>query len=280
MPQESCNAPDIRYLVGTPRGDAPLKINCPFHEDDTPSYAVYADGAKCFGCGAYETTAQFIARVGGDPSALPTAHRLRSQPAPAPDTPAEVGLRLRTWQRTLLEGARSPRQQWFLARGFWQSSISRFGFGHTGDRFSIPCGDSYQLRSDPLYCDEEEPRFLSHKGFPSQIVRPNPYGSTHVICEGPLDAYLLAQFGYDAITTSGGAGSLAPMLEQALSWRLRVVIATDLDEAGEEAATQLQLAFPNSRRVMWQEGKDITDFICSVPEARRGSWLARVLEGW
>lgn len=37
-------------------------INCPFHQDDTPSMAVYEDGIKCFGCGWYGDAEAFLSK--------------------------------------------------------------------------------------------------------------------------------------------------------------------------------------------------------------------------
>ncbi|WP_092474552.1 CHC2 zinc finger domain-containing protein [Desulfotruncus arcticus] len=36
---------------------------CPFHEDSYPSFVVYRDGWKCFGCGAYGDVTDFLAGI-------------------------------------------------------------------------------------------------------------------------------------------------------------------------------------------------------------------------
>ena len=39
------------------------KIFCPFHDEKTPSFHIYDDGYKCFGCGEYGDSANFVARL-------------------------------------------------------------------------------------------------------------------------------------------------------------------------------------------------------------------------
>ncbi len=39
------------------------KIPCPFHEERTPSFQVYDDGFKCFGCGVHGDSIDFIAKL-------------------------------------------------------------------------------------------------------------------------------------------------------------------------------------------------------------------------
>jgi len=51
--QESFNGEEVR------RG----KIRCPFHDEKTPSFQVYDDGFKCFGCGEHGDSIDFIAKL-------------------------------------------------------------------------------------------------------------------------------------------------------------------------------------------------------------------------
>jgi hypothetical protein len=281
-------AGDLRWLVGHPRGASPVLTYCPFHDHsyDTPSYAVYPDGAYCFNpsCHARETAEQFVERVGGDLSKLPEPpgawereerrRRFRER---------DHALAIDTWQRTLHEGSRRHRIDWLLDRGLWPETIKRYRLGHTGDRFSIPALDGksvvgYQLRVDPEYCYADELKYLNPSGQdPMLIYRPHPTGTPLVVCEGPFDALVLAQAGIDGVTVFAGAGSLTPALEPILKGRRDYLIATDLDEAGHEAAKRLLARFPQGRRLTWDGGKDINEAYLARSPLRRGTWLRSVI---
>jgi len=86
----------IRQDLGEPRKRAAkwTKYLCPFHSESEPSFTVYADGFKCYGCGAsgdvidwmekyhgqdFQAACQALA--GGD---LPQTDKPRSAPGPAP----------------------------------------------------------------------------------------------------------------------------------------------------------------------------------------------------
>jgi len=54
--------PDVLkvYLGEEPRRN---KTPCPFHLDKTPSFHVYADGWKCYGCGEHGDNVSFVAKL-------------------------------------------------------------------------------------------------------------------------------------------------------------------------------------------------------------------------
>ena len=65
---------DIFYIVGeipfpeiqkTFHGEEPKrgKILCPFHSEKTPSFHIYSDGFKCFSCGEYGDSVDFVAKL-------------------------------------------------------------------------------------------------------------------------------------------------------------------------------------------------------------------------
>jgi hypothetical protein len=164
--------------------------------------------------------------------------------------------------------------------------VQRFLIGHTGYRFSIPVWYGrdmvgIQYRADPLYADPEEEKYLSPPGSKTAIARPNPSGRPSAVCEGLLDAYLLAQYGIDAVTTTGGAGSLVLVLRERLS--SPCLVMTDLDEAGEAAWRSLSQRRPGLVRVRWPEGKDITEALVGISGHKRAEqlfrWIQEALSG-
>jgi DNA primase len=102
---------------------------------------------------------------------------------------------------------------------------------------------------------------------------------TSAVCEGELDALLLAQLGLDAITSTGGAGDLARRLRGVRLPR-RVYVLTDQDDAGDAAAFAVREARTSTDwvRVRWDRGKDVTEALAPLPDADRVSLLRRWLQ--
>ena len=46
-----------------PDGSGRHKALCPFHTEDTPSFTVYENGWKCFGCGASGSNIDFLIKA-------------------------------------------------------------------------------------------------------------------------------------------------------------------------------------------------------------------------
>lgn len=281
---DSSSVGDIRYTIRGARikGRQPVKILCPFHEDHSPSYAVYPDGAKCFVCGVYETAAEFLSRTGEAGVDLPPAPPKDVRTKAKAGTPAKASslAYIDVWH-DLLVNPISPvhkRMNWFEARGFWRESIKRFKFGHTGNKFVIPIwyGDTvtgYRFRLDPEYAEPaqmEQYRYYGPEGQDTLLVRPNPksYRTPIIITEGELDAYIVSQYGFDTITSTSGVESLLSIDRGFLSKeKHRLVVLTDLDRAGQLVHRKLSRAlYTELPRIWWPRqlyGKDITDYIVS-----------------
>lgn len=275
---------DIRYLATDfPYLDKPTKVLCPFHEDHNPSLYIYPDHTYCYTCGAHETADQFIQRLGVDPSKIPKRQHSTTQLKRVASRKhnSDVETMVGVWHRTLMLGRRQYRKAWYYDRGIWESTIKRFQLGHTGDRFSIPLWNgnritSYQLRRDDQYCDPEDIRYLSETGGNESLWY--THGNMPlVIVEGPLDAILVAQYGYATVTTIRGAAQLANEL-RAFHFPPRTVIAVDQDLAGRRAETDLQLLVPKAKVARW-EVKDITEHLMLFPAIERGSVLRDLVGG-
>lgn len=180
-----------------------------------------------------------------------------------------------------MAGPRRDRGVYLLDRGLFLQTLRQQRIGHDGERFTIPVwnADRSQLlnvkfRTDPRYADPDAPKYDQPRGVPTSIYRPNAGGDPVVICEGEFDALALAQLGCDAVTSTAGAGNLAALLRHE---RLRppVYIATDQDDAGEEAARALTAAFPAARRLRWAGANDVSEALTDSPSpsATVRAWL-------
>jgi DNA primase len=67
---ERCRSVPLHYVVGNQRVDRKVKIQCPFHAENTPSCTLYPNngryngGFKCFGCTAKGNSIDFLMKLG------------------------------------------------------------------------------------------------------------------------------------------------------------------------------------------------------------------------
>lgn len=281
-------ARDLRWAVGRPRGRGPLHAHCPAHDDHDASLAVWHDHAYCFGaCQRYFAPAALLALLGKqeadlqelDAAALARLERRQVQTADPVLVPV--------WEANLWS-PHSPVANRLAAleeRGLLRATIRRARLGHTGAAYSIPVfglGErllTVKFRRDDATADPREPKYRALAGHTPTVYRPfGGAGRPTVICEGEFDALLLGQHGLDALTSTGGAGSLATLLR---GWRFRqpVWVLTDQDAAGEDAYAALQASVQGSlRRVRWRGGTDVSDALASLGEADRTRQLERWLQ--
>jgi DNA primase len=256
-------------------------VHCPFHDDSTPSLALYPDHAFCFGgCGwiPLEELSEELKRV--------AERQVVRQRRCGCHLPLERLLTLvEPWAWNLLEGPRRHRLSWLEARGIDAAAARRFRLGHTGAWFVIPVLRGREVmgvrfRRDPYYLDEDAgPRYRNPKGQPVLLYRPNPGGWPLVVTEGEFDAMLLCLVGCDAVTATAGAGSLVSLLErEGILGQYRrggavLQVATDQDAAGEQVVRQLVGRGVRVCRWRWEGGKDVSEVLGEVP---RSEWPSRV----
>lgn len=287
---------DIRYAVRKNPGNRVIKVICPFHEDTSPSMAVYPDGTFCFVCRAFETGEQFLERINNDgatlPERTPSTYRKKNR---GRDWVAPLHLKnmAESYHVTLIspDSPRHHKIQWYIDRGIHRPTVKKYKLGHTGTAFSIPIWNNGEIaglryRLDEEYHDEDElkrTKYFQESGQPILLYRPNPGAGPIVVCEGELDALALSQYGYDTVTSTGGSGSLhLECTREALGvdW---VYVATDDDTAGAEAYAKLCHAWGNILpRVRWPRGKDVSEALLAIDALHKRDvieeWLAEAEE--
>src|SRR6266567_198822 len=174
---------DIRLAVGTPVGNTPVMLICPFHDDRVGSLAVYRDNCNCFGC-SYHLKRRFAALafligawngVGSEESErvrravvsiTPRLHEfVGTAPAkvntwtPPPISDYDVEL----FHSYLLRYKRNRLEDELIGRrGYDIETIKRFRLGHTGSHFTIPVPNldngykSIRYRADDGILDKDE----------------------------------------------------------------------------------------------------------------------------
>jgi DNA primase len=281
-------------------GDYPIYVKCVRHADKKrPNMAVYPDHLHCYVCGYTCGCAhpgpehgprcpQFqlealAALLGVDIETARTvapqytnesldAYRERAY-LEAKRTPLPRALA--TAYHRILLGARAERLEWLYERGLTDASIDSFKLGHDGFRFVIPVFDkdgnllTLRYRRDDVYQSEQRPKYSGLPGrngfyvYPEWRLRDETWV---MVCEGELDAVRCWQEGWPAVSATNGARQvpkLIPALQELLPHLDTVLLATDSDEAGEEAANvagrDAQARGLRVERCRWDDAKDITD---------------------
>lgn len=238
------------------------KIRCPFHADDSPSLHVYDDASwHCFGCGkggdvidfagffyfgaTYDPASHFlevIDRLGGlgiepiRPNERPLAPR-----PPAPTTVFDFD-RIAYWH----DAMPPSRRDYWHSRGLHDETIDRFRLGWDGWRYTIPVtfrGVCYGIKRRRSEIDDGlEGKYVMQKGsrvgiFNADILS-TPFDSDLplFVVEGEIEAMLLDQLGYQAISSTGGANTWKAHWSSFLAAVPRIVILYDNDEPGRQGA--------------------------------------------
>jgi hypothetical protein len=225
--------------------------------------AVYRDNIHCFGCGFHRNNAdESLAVLLGCTNEEAFEKLIQFQvdfvPVPkgaAPRTPISIGI-ARMYSRFLTEHM-PERIHWLLGRGLTLDTIESQMLGHTGSHFTIPVLDQSQnlltvryRRDDAV--STEGPKYLGMKGRNGAYLYGEHWLSQMetdfvIVTEGEFDALLLMQYGLPACSLTNGAGQVVRIpqyLSKVFPGRqfLSVVIATDTDKPGEEAARKTAVA--------------------------------------
>jgi DNA primase len=163
-------------------------------------------------------------------------------------------------------------REYLNARGIPDQIIDRHLLGWSGRRISIPIFNRegqfalFKFAKDP---GDERPgaKMLASRGstlelYGWEMVLGKP--ASIIICEGEFDRLVLVAQGFEAVTSTGGAGTFRPEWAEDFAEIPEVYICFDRDEAGERGALRVARLIPHARLVTLPpdvgEGGDITDF--------------------
>ncbi len=150
--------------------------------------------------------------------------------------------------------------QWFTKRGITKDTLARFNIGWNGREIVIPILHIKKYRRDPA--TEEGPKYRYEYGATAQLFNYDENAEEVILVEGELDAILLSQYGYNAVSSTGGVGTFKDEWIELLKNKV-VYILYDNDEAGVRGALKLHQRIPNSLIIPFPRfftGKDVTDY--------------------
>lgn len=241
------------------------KISCPLHSDNTPSMHIYDDGGfKCFQCGVHGDVLDFVGYFYFGQQYNPTTHftdiidRLGGiNIAPLPERivkpkpePAKLTIDLASIMDWHLNMPESRRAYW-LKRGLFDQTINDFMLGWDGKRYTIP--HLYRLvpfgvkRRQSDIDDGIPHKYTSVTGSRAGLFNADVLWNTDkvVICEGEIDAMLLTQWGFPAVSSTVGAGTWKADWVKLFSSVRQIFILYDNDAAGRAGSS---LVFATMRR--------------------------------
>jgi DNA primase len=178
------------------------------------------------------------------------------------------------WHRDLPEQIKD----YFHGRGIPDELIHRHLLGWNGERITIPIPDEhgkiafFKFMRDPE--DPEGPKMYATPGSHASLygweaVMKNP--PRIVVCEGEVDRLLLEANGFDAVTSTGGAGTFSPAWAPFFRPIREVFICFDRDEAGQEGSLRVGRLLPQSRIVDLPpevgDAGDVTDFFVRLKKS-------------
>jgi DNA primase len=269
------------------------KILAPWRNENTPSLHVYDDGKWFdFGTGEggdvidfvgryyfgsnYDPTTQFtdvIDRLSGLNIAPLPAQTVR----PTPEPIKQLSIDLETildWHDTMPKA----RREYWLKRGLFDKTIDEFFLGWDGKRYTIPA--LYRLvpfgvkRRQSEIDDGIDAKYISATGSRAGLFNSDCLWTTDkvVICEGEIDAMLLNQWGFPAVTSTAGAGTFKEKWAELFLFVPNIWILYDNDDAGRKGEQLVHSILRRAKIIHYpQTIKDCGELFEKDPQAV--NWL-------
>lgn len=254
------------------------KIFAPWRQENTPSVHIYEDGSWYdFGGGFGGDVFDFLGYHFFGNNYSPDTHfadvvdrlgALDIRPLPPQTTrpkPEKPKLDISLEQCMEWHDTMPPdRRAYWHSRGLSDTTINTFLLGWDGKRYTIPL--LYRLipfgikRRQSEIADNIDAKYIMAAGSRAGIFNADTLwtASACVICEGEIDAMLLTQFGYHAVTSTAGAGSWKPEWARFFTHVRDIYILFDNDKAGKEGAAKVHATLRRAHIVSLPEGiKDV-----------------------
>ena len=271
------------------------KIYAPWRQEDTPSVHIYEDSWYDYGSGRHGDVIAFVgyykfgsmydpnthfkdvvSTLGYDVEAAPPTKR---EPVEKPKLETTIE-QIRDWHDMMPDG----RRAYWHSRGLNDRAIDHFLLGWDGKRYIIPGlykNEPFGIKrrkaddvDDGLEC-----KYIQITGSRVGIFNADTLwkATSVVICEGEIDAMLLEQHGYRAVTTTGGAGTWKDEWAKFFAHIKQVVILYDNDKAGVDGAAKVISTITHAKIVTLPPGiKDVGEL---VMDATCDDWLFKNIRG-
>lgn len=260
-----------------------VSVCCPFHNDKEPSFSIniFTGLWRCFGeCQDGGDSYSFYQKTHGE--TFPNAKRevdkilhdmisATGQPVASPIIPISEES-IERWHKLLLA---NPQICDFLynERGYTKETVVRFKIGYDGGRITVP------IYAENGLCMNVRRYLPKGKGQNKMINFKAGYGKARlypienlkqdiiILHEGEMDSILANQLGFNAMTTTGGAGTWLMSWTELFRDKI-VYICYDIDAGGKDGAQKVAKALHGVARKVFvvnlpltePKNADITDY--------------------
>lgn len=268
-----------------------VMAKCPFHDDKVTSLSINLNTGQwyCHACGVGGDEFAFVMRLEGK-----KFNQVKKEieeifgPRPESEEEGEEGTGPSSDSKIIPEETVAKYQkilgnnqniQHFLLnqRGLKQETLIKFRIGYDVERITIPIydreGNCVNIRR---YSKDAKGanKMLSYKrGYGQARLYPieNLEADTILLTEGEMDALLACQFGYSAITSTGGASTWRKQWNPLFKDK-KVLICYDVDKAGIQGAERVAKELHGIAKeiriirlpILDPPNGDITDFFVSL----------------
>lgn len=280
-------------------GETELRILCPFCENPNKKCYVNNNTGEfyCFHCGNGGKFQYLTERLnkGEKAEIKPQETEDKIEPDLPPIDPEYI---IQNHKNLMEGGGKVLLDTYFYTkRGFSDQTLHRFQLGWDGRNIVIPIFNAndecvnFKLKRDPTLPTQSNGMFqLTGRGkkrlFNEVVIKKKQ--ERVIICEGEWDCMLLDQYGYAAVTSTGGALSFDPSWVSAFSKAEKIYICFDRDrnQAGQKGAEKTAKMFLDKGvrtyivelpQPLSNESKlDVTDYFVKRSKTKEDfSWLLR-----
>ena len=228
------------YPKGTQTGPNQINVICKFHEETTPSLSINLGTGQyfCQSCSAKGNFLTWCKELNIDMKQLAIENGIETdEKGIDPQEVEEAHEKLMNTAVAL---------KWFKdKRGITKTTLKKYKIGMKENQSYIPIYDVEKkivnIRKYNPNPPKDRPKMTSYqKGYGSARLYPfeNLYKKEIIICEGEMDAILLNQLGFFAVTGTAGVNSFPDEWAKYFSGKY-VVICFDIDEIGRIAAEKV-----------------------------------------
>lgn len=226
-------------------GNSGVLIRCPFHNDSKPSYTFTIETGRggCFSCRNKSSFEELIAsfeQISLADATKKAAHCYKSvkQKAASKVTAIDIShAQVQEWQKDLVSNLKLTAllKKW----GWTNEVVDRFKLGSSDGRLVIPMFEKEDLIGLKFYTPGGQIKYQNHPGSVQCCWPLENLGNNVVyLVEGEKDCLTMISAGFNAVTFTGGAGSVATAYIRFFAGKT-VYIIYDIDEAGRKGAVKV-----------------------------------------
>ena len=256
---------------------------CPFHDDHSPSMAVFKDGGfQCFACGARGGFAKLMKKLDGWTAPTVVEYKGARHRSVLPSDKDQLHAVTLDAHRTLIS-LQDPLAIYLKKRGMY-GRIEPQRLGYTDGWYTVPIyGERHEFvgavaRSSPQVQERTGSRYDVPFGQPPLLYVPDwdmlRNGSFVAVAFGMFDALSLVELGIPACTPTNGQLSIKPQMLEDI--RKKIIIVPDKGEHEQALKLEQELGWRGKALILnYPAGlKDPNDLLVNG----HGTWLKEQIE--